>query len=579
VIYDTDTAFASSMEQGSSVKTGTDHHISLSGLSANTTYYYRVRSERINGGVTTDLTVRSFTTGVEATEVEEEEEDRSSGGGVLIIDKTDKTAPIISNVQVKMIDESSFSLSWDTDEVATSFGEYGETNQYGNIDGQWDSVSNHTVVLRNLQAEKIYHLRPVSSDGWGNVAYGEDYVFNTIVGKVDDDTVLPDVATSTEEKLEEEKQKEIDQNILAEAAKRMMEFVKRLFPQATLNDKVNLGQIQTIEDLSRFIPAPVLSGEPKLEINSDSVTIGWLTDIDATSQVAIASDVEYKSRRGELYVQVVGDARTLSKNHSVKIFGLKPDTAYHYQLRSKGGFGPIAFSRDFIFKTLSEDVKITSFLTQIKDGQTAAIKWVTNKEANGAVHFAPYRNNTIALDEVKTIQNNEFGLIHEIEVKEFQAGVYYDLEIISTDRKGNIARQKIDRFSTQEKDLPPEISHIKTDSTVFIDKSNKTQTVISWLTNEPTNAQIFYQEGVHGLGSALSNNTEVNNNFTKEHVFVITNFKPGNIYSFQVKAIDSGGNETLSKIHTFMTAKNKESIIQVIIKILEDTFGWAKKLM
>lgn len=568
VIYNTDSAFVNSEEQGSSVKNQINHSVVVRGLSANTTYYYHVRSERINGGVTTDSTLRSFTTGSDGNETVP-----ANGGGTLIIDKTDKIVPVISNVQIQTIDEATLSMSWDTNEEATSFGEYGESTQYGNIDGQWDSTAKHFVILKNLQPESIYHIRPVSSDPWGNIAYGEDYVFNTLAGGAEEGAELLEVATSSD------KEKEINQGIVAEAAKRMLNFVQRLFPQATLNERSNLGGITTIEELSQFIPAPILSGEPRVEANSDSAVIFWMTDTEATSQIAIASDAEYKNRKGEKYVQVVGDVQNLNKDHSVRVFGLKAGTIYHYQLRSKANFGPMAVSRDFTFKTADDDMKITSFLTQIKDGQVTSIKWVTNKEANSAVQFAPYQNNVVALDEIKMIKNNEFGVIHEIEVKDFESGVFYDVELISVDKKGVAVKERIERFSTQEKDTPPEISHIKTDSTVFIDRNNKTQTVISWLTNEPTSAQIFYQEGVHGAGNALSESTEVNNNFTKEHVFVITKFKPGTVYSFQVKAIDSNGNEVLSKINTFMTAKNKESIIQVIIKILEDTFGWVKKLM
>lgn len=578
VIYSTDSGFADSMEQGTSVKSGTGHSISLSGLVANTTYYYRVRSTRINGGITTDMTARSFVTGADSAEVPEAPEvPVSGGGGVIIIDKTDKTAPVISNVQVKTIDESSLSISWDTDEETTSFGEYGENVQYGSIDGQWDKVVNHVVILKNLKPESKYHVRAVSSDSWGNVGYGEDQIVNTLAGKVAEDTVLPVATTTIDEQVDV--QKMINESVLTGVTQKIKDFFARVFPQVNINNQTNISDIQTIDQLTSFIPAPVLSGEPRVEIGSDNVSVFWTTDSNSTSQVAIASDDEYRSRKGNLYVQVVGDVQVLSRDHNVRIFGLKPNTVYHYQLRSKSSFGPMVLSRDFTFRTLNEDIKITSFLTQIKDAQMAAIKWVTNKPADSAIQYAPYHNNVIALDEAKTIRSNETGLIHEIEIKEFQAGVYYDIEIISTDLKGNVARQKIDRFSTQENDLPPEISHIKTDSTVYIDKNNKTQTVISWLTNEPTNAQIFFQEGVYGAGSKLNESTEINTNFTKEHVFVITKFKPGAVYSFQIKAIDSGGNEVFSKIHTFMTVKNKESIIQVIIKILEDTFGWAKKLM
>ena len=147
------------------------------------------------------------------------------------------------------------------------------------------------------------------------------------------------------------------------------------------------------------------------------------------------------------------------------------------------------------------------------------------------------------------------------------------------DVNGNVATESLDRFSTAEDDSPPEITHIKTDSTVFLDRSDKIQTIIAWLTNEPSTSRVYYQEGVQAANIELAEATALNTNYTKEHVMVITKFKPGIVYSFRVESIDSGGNITKAQMHTFMTAKQKESIIQIIINILEETFGWVKKIM
>ena len=84
---------------------------------------------------------------------------------------------------------------------------------------------------------------------------------------------------------------------------------------------------------------------------------------------------------------------------------------------------------------------------------------------------------------------------------------------------------------------------------------------------------------MHGNSVDLLESTDLNTNYTKEHVMVITKFKPGIVYSFRAQSIDSGGNITLSNAHTFMTAKKKDSIFQIIIGILENTFGWLKKIM
>jgi hypothetical protein len=194
------------------------------------------------------------------------------------------------------------------------------------------------------------------------------------------------------------------------------------------------------------------------------------------------------------------------------------------------------------------------------------------------VTIAPYHGNVLAIDESKIYKDNTVAIIHEIKISDFIGGTFYNVELMSMDSQGNIATEILARFSTSEDDLPPEISHIKADSTVFLDSGNKTQTIISWLTNEPSTSRLYYQEGVQVADATLAEQTDLNTNYTKEHVMVIAKFKPGVVYSFRAESIDSGGNISLSKIHTFMTAKKKESILQVIMRILEDTFSWIKKL-
>ena len=44
---------------------------------------------------------------------------------MLIIDKNDKTAPVISNIQIQDIRSDSAVVTWNTDEESDSFVEYG----------------------------------------------------------------------------------------------------------------------------------------------------------------------------------------------------------------------------------------------------------------------------------------------------------------------------------------------------------------------------------------------------------------------------------------------------------------------
>lgn len=575
VIYDTDSSFAGAREQGSSVKNATSHSVDLSGLAANTTYYYRVRSERVNGGVTTDNTSRQFTTGSdeageEGEEEEEEEEEDDSGGGILIIDKTDKVAPVISDVEVVGISDESVEIAWQTDEEATSFVEYGTTEDYGNTYGHWGTSTEHSVTLRRLTPSTEYHFRVLSSDSWGNIGKSEDDTF--ITGQIGEEPL--------EEDEEETVPPESEQNLAEMARERALAFLSRLFPEMSLNQlgPDEFDEITDRTDLDRFIPAPILSGEPRIEVGATQATITWTTDIESTSQVAMAPENVYAPDADEPYRQVVGNTEDLVTEHEVTLYDLQPETTYHYQLRSKAELGPVASSRDFTFTTSLETLSITSYFSQVEDRNTAVFKWVTNKDASSEVTFTPYHGNVLAIDESKTVRDTAMTTIHEIEISEFKEGMFYHIELASEDNDGNAAQETLDRFATQEDDLPPEILHVKTESTVYTDNSNKIQTIVSWVTNEPTTSRVYYQEGVHGSDVELKESTELNDDYTKEHVSVITKFKPGTVYTFRVESIDSGGNKAVSKPHTFMTAKRKESIIQVILKVLENTFGWIKKL-
>jgi hypothetical protein len=215
----------------------------------------------------------------------------------------------------------------------------------------------------------------------------------------------------------------------------------------------------------------------------------------------------------------------------------------------------------------------------VLDEQTAVFKWVTNKNSDSSITFTPYLGDRLATELMKTVRDNEETVIHELEISEFMGGVKYNVTIASADNQGNRTTETFPDFSTSPDDSPPIVSHIKADSTVFLDRNNKTQTIISWRTNEPATSRIYYQEGVHGTATDLDESTELNENYTKEHVVVITKFRPGIVYTFRVESTDSGGNTVLSKPHTFMTAKTKESIFQIIMNILENTFGWIKDIM
>ena len=96
------------------------------------------------------------------------------------IDITDVTAPIIAEVAVSDITDSAATITWTTDEPATSQVEYGLTIGYGTITTLDESlVTTHSVGLSGLDADTIYHFRVKSKDVLDNERVSEDYTFTT----------------------------------------------------------------------------------------------------------------------------------------------------------------------------------------------------------------------------------------------------------------------------------------------------------------------------------------------------------------------------------------------------------------
>ena len=92
----------------------------------------------------------------------------------------DTIPPVISNVVAGNITSSSASITWITNEPATSLVNYGLTVSYGqNSEADQSLVNSHIAHLTGLQANTVYHYRVRSTDGYTNQRISGDYTFRT----------------------------------------------------------------------------------------------------------------------------------------------------------------------------------------------------------------------------------------------------------------------------------------------------------------------------------------------------------------------------------------------------------------
>ena len=155
VEYGTTAAYGSSTPLNAAKVTS--HGAGLSGLAANTTYHYRVKSRDAAGNLATSADF-IFTTTAAA----------------------DTTAPVIAAVTVSGLAAAGATIGWSTDEAGTTQVEFGTTAAYGGATPLVTALATaHEVVLDGLSPGTTYHYRVKSTDAAGNVAVSTDFTFTT----------------------------------------------------------------------------------------------------------------------------------------------------------------------------------------------------------------------------------------------------------------------------------------------------------------------------------------------------------------------------------------------------------------
>ena len=92
----------------------------------------------------------------------------------------DVTAPaVVSGPEVVYVSENSAKIRWETDELSSSFVEYGLSEEYTELEGNPDNDSLHEVTLANLSSSTTYHFRIKSADVFANTYLGSDSTFAT----------------------------------------------------------------------------------------------------------------------------------------------------------------------------------------------------------------------------------------------------------------------------------------------------------------------------------------------------------------------------------------------------------------
>lgn len=139
------------------------HAVTLIGLTANTTYNYRIKSR--------DLAGNQYV----------------SGNNTFMTNAgSDTTPPTITvGPAASGITDTAATITWTTDEASSTLVEYGLTASYGSTTALADTnprVTNHSAGLSSLTPSTTYHYRVKSKDANLNEVVSGDFTFVTAAG-------------------------------------------------------------------------------------------------------------------------------------------------------------------------------------------------------------------------------------------------------------------------------------------------------------------------------------------------------------------------------------------------------------
>ncbi|NTV40959.1 MAG: hypothetical protein HGA61_01670 [Candidatus Moranbacteria bacterium] len=546
------------------------HSVVISDLALDETYNYRVSTQGTNGLITVS-TELSFETARDPKYLH------------------DPLAEISDVVSIP--GSSSASVTFGTDQLAKCVIEYrSEKETYpGGLSSESDFNKNHRMQLLSLSNTTEYFFKINCQDNIESVPITSDeYSFTTDQSNGNgSDKILPvisgvKVGKPTGESVE------ITWNTDKKASSFVRYGTKSTFGFMVGDDVVNVDQTKYATShsviLNSLVPATkyyysVLSVDDSGNIaesssgNFTTATQSTLSSISIISKVLGEAVVSWSTNQNMTSTVEYGltnsygsksESSSQTKAHEVSLKKLSIGQLYHFRVKSGDSAGNIFVSGDYVFQPKSPPVISDVAVGEITESG-ATVTFATNVPSDSVAAY-------VAIDDLKDSGSQgqtTLVLAHSVVLKNLSPGKTYSLRVQAKDESGNAAELAGPNFTIGKDTTPPVIDQIHTDSALA--QNDKVQSIISWTTNENATTAIIYKEGKNGDEKEIN----IGDAYAKNHLAVMTVFKPGVVYFFRVKSIDATGNNGISNDFALLTPKKRENIIQIIINNFQEIFHWA----
>ncbi|QQS61592.1 MAG: fibronectin type III domain-containing protein [Candidatus Moraniibacteriota bacterium] len=283
-------------------------------------------------------------------------------------------------------------------------------------------------------------------------------------------------------------------------------------------------------------------------------TITWKTSTPTTSIVEYGNTENYGQTR---------KSEELKKDHEIIINNLLENSTYHFRVKGEDESKNLFSSSDSTFEPKSPP-QIKEIKIEVLSDREAKVNFLTDTLTDSLV---TYKNKNKEEDQ-KSEGNPSLLQTHSLTLKELTPGENYVLTVRVRDDMGNETLSDEIEFTMQKDETSPTVERVSTDSA--LSQNGKVQMIINWQTDEDASSSLIYKEGRAGEEKTVN----VSSSPTKNHIIVLTSWKPGTLYSYKVIVKDLSGNETITKDYITLTPQTKESVVELIIKNFKEIFAW-----
>ena len=175
--------------------------------------------------------------------------------------------------------------------------------------------------------------------------------------------------------------------------------------------------------------------------------------------------------------------------------------------------------------------------------------------------------------EAMQVARAELSKTHVMRLEGLEDGAMYVIRLKGRDKYGNEAVSEAVRYVTGADTRPPKISNVSVESQMSgSGEASSAQLIVSWETDEEATTQVVYGQGT---GSDYPVDTG-NTGLTKRHTVVIRDLAHTSSYHLKIVSKDKTGNVAESGDLIAVTPALQESALDVVLKNLEDVFGFLR---